>query len=154
MIRDEILVLVGEELTAAQAAGDIPQFAAPAATIEHPQRPEHGDFSANLPLRIQGLAKMKAIESESGSVTGISPLTVMQTLTEAVSGKELASGSIRIFSASVAPERISAEGTALSFEAANRYAEALGAAGIGEVRMADVKSRVGDGVGFSLVILR
>ena len=62
MIRDEILVLVGEALTAAQAAGDIPQFAAPAATIEHPQRPEHGDFSANLPLRIQGLAKMKAIE--------------------------------------------------------------------------------------------
>ncbi|MBT5775278.1 MAG: arginine--tRNA ligase [Dehalococcoidia bacterium] len=62
MIRDEILVLVGEALTAAQAAGDIPQFAAPPATIEHPQRAEHGDFSANLPLRIQGLAKMKAIE--------------------------------------------------------------------------------------------
>jgi arginyl-tRNA synthetase len=62
VIRDEILVLVGEALAAAQAAGDIPQFAAPPATIEHPQRPEHGDFSANLPLRIQGLAKMKAIE--------------------------------------------------------------------------------------------
>jgi arginyl-tRNA synthetase len=62
VIRDEILVLVGEALTAAQAAGDIPQFAAPAATIEHPQRAEHGDFSANLPLRIQGLAKMKAFE--------------------------------------------------------------------------------------------
>jgi len=62
VIRDEILALVGEALAAAQAAGDIPQFAAPAVTIEHPQRPEHGDFSANLPLRIQGLAKMKAIE--------------------------------------------------------------------------------------------
>ena len=62
MIRDEIRSLVEQALVAAQAAGDIPQFAAPEATVEHPQRPEHGDFSANLPLRIQGLAKMKAIE--------------------------------------------------------------------------------------------
>ena len=62
MIRDEIRALVEQALVAAQAAGDIPQFAAPEVTVEHPQRPEHGDFSANLPLRIQGLAKMKAIE--------------------------------------------------------------------------------------------
>jgi arginyl-tRNA synthetase len=27
-----------------------------------PRRGQHGDFSANLPLRIQGLARMKAIE--------------------------------------------------------------------------------------------
>jgi arginyl-tRNA synthetase len=53
---------VEQALAAAQAAGDIPQFAAPEVTVEHPQRPEHGDFSANLPLRIQGLAKMKAVE--------------------------------------------------------------------------------------------
>ncbi|MDA0364824.1 MAG: arginine--tRNA ligase [Chloroflexi bacterium] len=62
MIRDEILALVLQALAAAQAAGDLPQFAAPEVTVEHPQRPEHGDFSANLPLRIQGLAKMKAME--------------------------------------------------------------------------------------------
>jgi arginyl-tRNA synthetase len=62
VIRDEIRTLVEQALVAAQAAGDIPQFAAPEVTVEHPQRAEHGDFSANLPLRIQGLAKMKAIE--------------------------------------------------------------------------------------------
>ena len=62
MIRDEILTLVQQALLDAQAAGDTPQFVAPVATIEHPQRPSHGDFSANLPLRIQGLAKMKAID--------------------------------------------------------------------------------------------
>ncbi|MEX2229528.1 MAG: arginine--tRNA ligase [Dehalococcoidia bacterium] len=62
MIRDDILALVVRALEAAQAAGDLPQFAAPEVTVEHPQRPEHGDFSANLPLRIQGLAKMKAME--------------------------------------------------------------------------------------------
>jgi arginyl-tRNA synthetase len=62
VIRDEIRALVEQALAAAQAAGDVPQFAAPEVTVEHPQRPEHGDFSANLPLRIQGLAKMKAVE--------------------------------------------------------------------------------------------
>ena len=62
MIRDEILALVTQALEAAQAEGDLPRFATPDVTVEHPQRPEHGDFSANLPLRIQGLAKMKAME--------------------------------------------------------------------------------------------
>ncbi len=62
MIRDDIRALVEQALVAAQTAGAIPQFAAPEVAVEHPQRPEHGDFSANLPLRIQGLAKMKAIE--------------------------------------------------------------------------------------------
>ena len=61
MIRDEIIALTVQALVAAQAAGDLPQFAAPEITTEHPARPEHGDFSANLPLRIQGLARMKAI---------------------------------------------------------------------------------------------
>ncbi|MGE3855446.1 MAG: arginine--tRNA ligase [Dehalococcoidia bacterium] len=61
MIRDEIIALTSQALAAAQAAGDLPQFAAPEVTTEHPARPEHGDFSANLPLRIQGLARMKAI---------------------------------------------------------------------------------------------
>ena len=62
MIREEILVLVSEALNSAQNAGKIPHFVSPEITIEHPQRIEHGDFSVNLPLRIQGLAKMKAID--------------------------------------------------------------------------------------------
>ena len=61
MIRDEIIALTAQALAAAQAVGDLPQFATPEITTEHPARPEHGDFSANLPLRIQGLARMKAI---------------------------------------------------------------------------------------------
>ncbi|MCC6238448.1 MAG: arginine--tRNA ligase [Dehalococcoidia bacterium] len=62
MIRDDLAILVEQALAAAQAAGDLPEFAAPDVQLEHPQRPEHGDYSANLPLRIQGLARMKAIE--------------------------------------------------------------------------------------------
>ena len=62
MIRDELRELVQRALAAAQEAGDLPPFAAPDVTLEHPQRPEHGDFAANLPLRIQGLARMKALD--------------------------------------------------------------------------------------------
>ena len=51
-----------QALAAAQEAGELPAFAAPEVQLEHPQRPEHGDYAANLPLRIQGLAKMKALD--------------------------------------------------------------------------------------------
>jgi arginyl-tRNA synthetase len=62
MIRDEIGGLVAQALAAAQADGALPSFAAPAVQVEHPARAEHGDFSANLPLRLQGLARMKAVD--------------------------------------------------------------------------------------------
>jgi arginyl-tRNA synthetase len=62
VIRDELTTLVERALASAQAAGDLPDFTAPEVQLEHPQRPEHGDYSANLPLRIQGLARLKAIE--------------------------------------------------------------------------------------------
>ena len=62
MIQDELRELVQQALAAAQDAGDLPPFAAPDVSLEHPQRPEHGDFAANLPLRIQGLARMKALD--------------------------------------------------------------------------------------------
>ncbi len=62
MIRDEVQELVARALDAAQTAGELPVFAVPDVQVEHPARHEHGDFSANLPLRIQGLARMKAVE--------------------------------------------------------------------------------------------
>src|SRR5437667_6246106 len=62
MIRDEVQALVAQALEAAQTAGELPVFAAPDVQVEHPARAEHGDYSANLPLRIQGLARMKALE--------------------------------------------------------------------------------------------
>jgi arginyl-tRNA synthetase len=62
VIRDELSNLVARALASAQAAGDLPDFTAPEVQLEHPQRPEHGDYSANLPLRIQGMARLKAIE--------------------------------------------------------------------------------------------
>ena len=62
MIRDEFASLVARALADAQAAGDLPAVAAPEIELQHPQRPEHGDYSANLPLRIQSLVRMRAVE--------------------------------------------------------------------------------------------
>lgn len=62
MIQHELAALVRTALEESQTVGDLPEFAMPEVQIEHPQRPEHGDYSSNLPLRIQGLARMKAID--------------------------------------------------------------------------------------------
>ena len=62
MIQHELRALVAQALEAARQAGDLPDFAPLEVQLEHPQRPEHGDYSANLPLRIQALAKMKALD--------------------------------------------------------------------------------------------
>ncbi|MDA0269487.1 MAG: arginine--tRNA ligase [Chloroflexi bacterium] len=86
MIRDEIVALVEGALAAAQAAGDLPQFAAPPVTTEHPARPEHGDFSANLPLRIQGLARMKAIEVAEALRRHVPPHPAVERVTVAPPG--------------------------------------------------------------------
>ena len=77
MIRDELAALVVQALDAAQASGDLPEFTAPAVQLEHPQRPEHGDFSANLPLRIQGLARMKATEVAEALRARVPPHTAI-----------------------------------------------------------------------------
>ena len=65
MIRDEFANLVARALASAQAAGDLPAFAAPEIDLQHPQRPEHGDYSASLPLRIQSLVRMRAVDVAS-----------------------------------------------------------------------------------------
>jgi arginyl-tRNA synthetase len=62
VIREKLRILVEQALASAQDAGELPAFAAPEVQLEHPQRAEHGDYAANLPLRIQGLAKMKALD--------------------------------------------------------------------------------------------
>jgi len=80
VIREEILVLVNEALNSAQDAGKIPHFVSPEITIEHPQRIEHGDFSINLPLRIQGLAKMKAIDIANIIQSHIEPHTAIEKI--------------------------------------------------------------------------
>jgi arginyl-tRNA synthetase len=52
MIKDDIAQLIAGSVQRAQDAGDIPRVAVPAAPIERPQRPEHGDYATSLPMRL------------------------------------------------------------------------------------------------------
>ncbi len=113
--------------------------------------PDKGSGAVPDPLYLLE-TRLKQVEVESGSVTGVSPLTVLKRLSSAAAIEGI--GEIKILSATVTRERISATGSAENFEAANKYKEALAALGIGTVRMADVKSRAGNGVGFSFTIQR
>ena len=53
MIRDEIAGLVREAADAAIAGGALPSVPVPEVTVERPRQPEHGDYSSNLPMKMQ-----------------------------------------------------------------------------------------------------
>ena len=58
MVRDEIARLLREAAAAAQRSGVLPQVALPEIVVEPPQRPEHGDYTTNLALRLARAARM------------------------------------------------------------------------------------------------
>lgn len=62
LIRDEIISLLEQALKSAENAGVISSVPNHTVTVEHPNRQEHGNFSSNLPLKIQGLVKIKALD--------------------------------------------------------------------------------------------
>ncbi|MBI2761885.1 MAG: arginine--tRNA ligase [Chloroflexi bacterium] len=53
MIRDEIAGLVRQAADAAIAGGALPSVPVPEVTVERPRQPEHGDYSTNLPMKMQ-----------------------------------------------------------------------------------------------------
>ncbi len=58
VVRWEIESLVQEAVRRAQEMGRIPPVAPPPATVERPQRPEHGDYASNMALRIARAARL------------------------------------------------------------------------------------------------
>jgi len=60
--RREIEALVQEAVRRAQETGRIPPVAVPPATVERPQRPEHGDYASNVALRIARAARLSPLE--------------------------------------------------------------------------------------------
>ncbi len=57
MIRQTLTELVRQAILDAQAHGDLPAFEIPPVELAHPPRPEMGDYSASLPLKLASLAK-------------------------------------------------------------------------------------------------
>ncbi len=52
MLREKLISLLTEAAGKAQKSGKLPTVALPEITIERPQKPEHGDYASNLPLRL------------------------------------------------------------------------------------------------------
>lgn len=62
MIRYTIADLVRRAILTAQAAGDLGAFELPAIEITRPPRPEMGDYSSSLPLKLAAVAKRPPLQ--------------------------------------------------------------------------------------------
>ena len=62
MIKNEIGQMVQAAVRKAQEVGDLPAAAIPDVPIERPQRPEHGDYSTGLAMRMARAAQMSPLD--------------------------------------------------------------------------------------------
>jgi arginyl-tRNA synthetase len=52
MLRKKITELLANAIISAQKAGKLPTLTLPEIVIEHPQKPEHGDYACSIPLKL------------------------------------------------------------------------------------------------------
>ena len=71
MLRETLADLVTQAAEKAQQSGKLPSVPLPAATIERPQKPEHGDYASSLPLKLARLM-------------GTNPLNIARQLVELI----------------------------------------------------------------------
>ena len=55
ILKEKLADLVTQAAEKAQQSGKLPSVPLPAATIERPQKPEHGDYASSLPLKLARL---------------------------------------------------------------------------------------------------
>jgi arginyl-tRNA synthetase len=72
VIRETIVDLVEKAALAAQAAGEIPAVPLGDFSVDRPQRPEHGDYAVNLPLRLARSARANPMELAASIAAQIS----------------------------------------------------------------------------------
>ena len=73
MIKHRLAQLVAEAVAAAQAAGKLPLVTLPQSTIEHPQNTEHGDYAANLPMKLARAMGRSPLEIAADIVAQVPP---------------------------------------------------------------------------------
>jgi arginyl-tRNA synthetase len=62
MLKQTIADLITKAITKAQKEGKLPSFDLPEIVIEHPQNPDHGDYSCSVPLKLTKIVKMKPMD--------------------------------------------------------------------------------------------
>ncbi len=73
MLKQSIANLVNKAVAAAQKAGKLPTFTPPEVVVEHPQNPEHGDYSSSLALKLAREARMKPLDIAKAVISFLSP---------------------------------------------------------------------------------
>ena len=73
MIKARLLALVAAAVAEVQAAGKLPAVPLPEGTIERPQHPEHGDYAANLPMKLARAAGRNPLEIAADIIVCIKP---------------------------------------------------------------------------------
>jgi arginyl-tRNA synthetase len=73
MLKQTIADSITKAVKEAQKAGKFPAFTLPEMTIEHPQNPEHGDYSSSVALKLAREARMKPLDIAKAVVSFISP---------------------------------------------------------------------------------
>lgn len=61
-LRQKIFGLLTEAAAQAQAAGKLPAVTLPDVALEHPQKPEHGDYASSLPLKLARATRLKPLD--------------------------------------------------------------------------------------------
>jgi|FaiFalFF_MnMetaG_3_1042247.scaffolds.fasta_scaffold00256_11 arginyl-tRNA synthetase len=77
VVRWEIESLVQEAVRRAQEVGRIPPVALPQATVERPQRQEHGDYASNIALRLARAVRMPPMEVAQVIAEHLPPSTMV-----------------------------------------------------------------------------
>jgi len=86
LIKHRLAELVAEAVAAAQAAGTLPAVTLPPSTIEHPQNTQHGDYAANLPMKLARAMGRNPLEIAADIVAAIPKSPEIDTIEVAKPG--------------------------------------------------------------------
>jgi len=62
VVKHEITGLIQQAIRKAQKKGDLPSFAVPEISLEHPRQAEHGDYATPICLQLANLARMAPLK--------------------------------------------------------------------------------------------
>ncbi len=86
MLKQKIAELISKAITQAQKKGALPAFDIPEIVIEHPQNPDHGDYSSSICLKLTKAAKMKPLDIAKNIANLIIPSPEIEKVTVAPPG--------------------------------------------------------------------
>ena len=86
MLKQKLVDLVTTAVKEAQTASKLPAFTLPEIVIEHPQNPEHGDYSSSVALKLAKEARMKPVDIAKAAADFIHPLLEIEKVDVAPPG--------------------------------------------------------------------